>query len=331
MRGKRSKQYRKLMEQFSQTFGFREPYQILVDAEMVQDATRFKMDLAAGLQRTVHGKVKPMITQCEIRKLYAQKAQPGGNDAIDLAKGFERRRCGHHPDQYPEPLETMECMRSVVDPKSTGQNKNRYVVASQSQAVRRMLRGIKGVPLIYIKRSVMILEPMADESVELRQREERGKFRADLKPTLGKRKRGEESGGTTTATTPTALAAAAATTTSTKRNGAAEGKREDHDDDEEEEKEHGAAAAALLKKAKKQRGVKGVNPLSMLKKKRKTAQDAPKKKAKSAPTEAEETAAGPAKRKRKKKVKPEGGAAASASGDGEASSGPSKTPAGEES
>lgn len=29
MRGKRSKQYRKLMEQFSMTFGFREPYQVL--------------------------------------------------------------------------------------------------------------------------------------------------------------------------------------------------------------------------------------------------------------------------------------------------------------
>ncbi|TQS33968.1 hypothetical protein Golomagni_05669 [Golovinomyces magnicellulatus] len=59
MRGKRSKQYRKLMEQFSMTFGFREPYQILVDAEMVHDASRFKMDLAASLQRTVHGQAKP--------------------------------------------------------------------------------------------------------------------------------------------------------------------------------------------------------------------------------------------------------------------------------
>lgn len=29
MRGKRSKQYRKLMEQFSMSFGFREPYQVL--------------------------------------------------------------------------------------------------------------------------------------------------------------------------------------------------------------------------------------------------------------------------------------------------------------
>lgn len=29
MRGKRSKQYRKLMDQYAMTFGFREPYQVL--------------------------------------------------------------------------------------------------------------------------------------------------------------------------------------------------------------------------------------------------------------------------------------------------------------
>ena len=63
------------MDQFSMTFGFREPYQVLgkfpfarvsipslqlpVDAEMVKDSSRFKMDLEPALSRTVHGKVKP--------------------------------------------------------------------------------------------------------------------------------------------------------------------------------------------------------------------------------------------------------------------------------
>lgn len=107
-----------------------------------------------------------------------------------MAKTFERRRCGHHPDEYPEPLSTNECMASVVDPKQNGENKHRYVVASQAQDVRRMLRGVRAVPLIYIKRSVMILEPMADDAVQVRAREERAKFRAELKqPQLGKRKR----------------------------------------------------------------------------------------------------------------------------------------------
>ncbi|KAL7909457.1 Fcf1 domain-containing protein [Trichoderma velutinum] len=273
MRGKRSKQYRKLMEQFSMTFGFREPYQILVDAEMIKDANRCTMDLEARLQGTVHGKVKPLITQCEIRKLYAEKDQPGVNAAIELAKTFERRRCGHHPNEYPKPLETMECMRSVVDPKSTGENKHRYVVASQSLDVRRMLRGIRGVPLIYIKRSVMILEPMADESVQIREREEKRKFRAELKKnTLGKRKREEKEEN---------------------------GDDGSESDDDEVKQSKGEPDSTSEKKAKKNRGTKGANPLSMKKKK---PQQPPKKEA---GKNAEAVSDAPAKRKRRKKTKSE--------------------------
>ena len=61
MRGKRSKQYRKLMHQYGLTFGFREPYQVLVDAEIIRDSERFKMDLVKGLERTLHGQVKPSM------------------------------------------------------------------------------------------------------------------------------------------------------------------------------------------------------------------------------------------------------------------------------
>lgn len=59
MRGKRSKQYRKLMTQYAQIWGFREPYQCIIDAEMVADCHNFKYDLLAGLERTLHGKIKP--------------------------------------------------------------------------------------------------------------------------------------------------------------------------------------------------------------------------------------------------------------------------------
>lgn len=185
-----------------------------------------------------------MITQCEIRKLYLRKDEPGVKDAIDLAKTMERRRCGHHPDEFPEPLPTIECLQSVVDPKGSGKNKHRYVVASQGQDVRRMLRGVRGVPLIYIKRSVMILEPMADESAQQRAREERMKFRAEIKNALGKRKR-----------------------------------EADDDDDESDEEaapktdqepaETPKGTQEQKKKAKKRRGPKGPNPLAVKKAKNK--------------------------------------------------------------
>jgi len=61
MRGKRSKQYRKLMHQYELSFNFRVPYQVLVDADMIKDTFRFKMNLPLFLERTLHGQVKPSM------------------------------------------------------------------------------------------------------------------------------------------------------------------------------------------------------------------------------------------------------------------------------
>jgi hypothetical protein len=61
MRGKRSKQYRKLMQQYAMGFGFREPYQVIVTSDIIEDAARFQMDLTGGLSRTLHGEIKPCM------------------------------------------------------------------------------------------------------------------------------------------------------------------------------------------------------------------------------------------------------------------------------
>ncbi|KAK0257465.1 hypothetical protein LTS09_007512 [Friedmanniomyces endolithicus] len=201
MRAKRSKQYRKLMQQYAMSFGFREPYQVLVDAEIIQAAARFKMKLGVLLAGALHGEIKPMITQCCIRHLYDAPATTDQERRekegwIEVAKQAERRRCGHH--ELDVPLTTLECLTSVVDPKGSGKNRNCYVVATQDQEVRQSMRRVAGVPLMYVNRSVMILEPMASKSEKLREMEERGKLKAGLisrRPTGpgGKRKReGEE-------------------------------------------------------------------------------------------------------------------------------------------
>lgn len=156
------------------------------------------------------------------------------NPLIDEAKDYERRRCGHHPDDHPTPLTAKDCLASVVDPKSSGTNKHRYVVASQEQEVRRHMRGVLGVPLIYINRSVMIMEPMAEGTAGSREKEERIKFRAGLK-----RKRGAGDEG-----------------------------RDERPDVNDVE------AAAASKPKKKAKGPKGPNPLSVKKPKKKQGGDA---------------------------------------------------------
>ncbi|KAL1748903.1 Fcf1-domain-containing protein [Schizophyllum fasciatum] len=159
MRQKRAKSYRKLMSLYHINFGFRQPYQVLVDADMCKAAIDNKMDLHKQLETVLQGDIKPMITQCCIHALYLEgkAVQP----AVDLAKTFERRKCNHR-----EAIASDDCLAAVIGPT----NKHRYAVATQSQPLRVKLRAIPAVPLVHINRAVMILEPPSDATLREKER-----------------------------------------------------------------------------------------------------------------------------------------------------------------
>jgi len=139
---------------FSTSFGFRQPYQVLVDSIMCETAVSSKMDFDTQMQSVLVGSVKLMITQCCIHELYlkGKSYQP----AVDLAKSFERRKCNHK-----EAIPGDECIAAVVGES----NKHRYVVATQSQPLRVSLRAVPGVPIVHVNRAVMILEPASDATL----------------------------------------------------------------------------------------------------------------------------------------------------------------------
>ncbi|KAF1840575.1 rRNA-processing protein UTP23 [Cucurbitaria berberidis CBS 394.84] len=276
MKLKRAKAYKKLLHQYELNFGFREPYQVLVDWQILQDAYNFKIDLIARLEKILGGQVKPMITTCDMRHLYA--AKPKNETLILQAKEYERRRCNHQ--DLDEPLSTLECLSSVVDPKDSKTNKHRYVVASNDISVRAHMRSVAGVPLIYITKSVVLMEPMANASEEQREREEKSKFKQGLK---GQRK--PDAGP----------------------------KRKRNDEEEGQSIAGGATGDARPSKQKREKGPKGPNPLSVRKStKEKSAPEASaSKKANDAqPSTADATnthdAEASGARKRKRKHKPKG-------------------------
>ncbi|KAF2001171.1 hypothetical protein P154DRAFT_490526 [Amniculicola lignicola CBS 123094] len=296
MRGKRAKAYRKLMHQYHVNFNFREPYQVLLDSAILQDAARYKIDLIGRLAKMLDGEVKPMITTCDMRHLYG--AEPKDERLILQAKGYERRRCNHQ--DLDEPLSSLECLSDVVDPKSSLTNKHRYVVASQDPRVRAHMRKIAGVPLIYISKSVVILEPMGTATEKLREREEKAKFKAGLK-------------GRRSANVPNV----------------GQKRKRDEDDDTTHDQGGGSIAEQSTGNArprKIRKGPKAPNPLSM-KKAKKAPQDEPKKARRTEdeashipPADSEPSNPGgePAKRKRKRKHKPKadgGGTEAQTEGD----------------
>ncbi|PWN38280.1 uncharacterized protein FA14DRAFT_117016 [Meira miltonrushii] len=154
MRQKRAKTYRKLLASYIRTFGLRPPLQILIDSEMAISMASMKFQPEEFNKSAAY--VKPMITQCCINELYkAQKeGQPQAN-AVELAKGWERRFCNHK-----DPIPGDRCLRQVIGET----NKHRYCLAANSVALRNAIRHtVAGVPIAHVNdHKVMVMEPMSD-------------------------------------------------------------------------------------------------------------------------------------------------------------------------
>ncbi|KDE03329.1 hypothetical protein MVLG_06172 [Microbotryum lychnidis-dioicae p1A1 Lamole] len=155
MRQKRVKSYRKVMQMYQSSFKFREPYQLLVDAEFVNAIVAQKLDLQARLMDVLQGTLKPMITQCCMQVLY--DLGPSGQPSVNLAKEFERRKCNHLKARPAE-----QCLTAMAGKD----NPHRYVIATQSLTLRKHLRTVPGLPIVYLNRSVVLLESPSDQTMK---------------------------------------------------------------------------------------------------------------------------------------------------------------------
>ncbi|KAH8700697.1 putative rRNA processing protein [Talaromyces proteolyticus] len=233
MRAKRSKKYRKLMHQYEMTFGFHEPYQVLVDSNFLRAVHQFKMDLIPALERTLQGKVKPLLSKCSLAAIMAaQPINPRTNNPfrpqhLPPPTVLPLRHCSHNEDDTP--IDEVECLLSLLCPNTeTMRNKEHYTLATaepvalahdeldsndakkrrraeaafnerneKSSALRSGARSIPGVPIVYVKRSVMVLEPLSIPSERVRIGVEKGKFKTGVQAALDvvsnlKRKRDDE-------------------------------------------------------------------------------------------------------------------------------------------
>ncbi|CAG8755744.1 18437_t:CDS:2, partial [Racocetra fulgida] len=89
-------------------------------------------------------------------------------------KQFERRRCPHR-----KPVSSAECLASIIGInklivlahthsylREGNDNPHNYCVATQNETLRQQFRVIAGVPLLYINRTVLIVEPPSGATLE---------------------------------------------------------------------------------------------------------------------------------------------------------------------
>lgn len=219
MRAKRSKKYRKIMSQYIQAFSFRAPYQVLLDSNFLRTCHSFHMPLQKYLENTLHDPCRLYITQCTLAKMMedfqkhkektGDKRKGGRPEFLPPPTEVPLRYCKHKDEEGKEMgvLDENRCLLDLLGGQVKGnemvKNKQHYILAtaeaSESETrrkghveLRERARMVPGVPIVYVKRSVMILEELSGASEAVRRGEERAKFREGLAlPNVRKRKRGE--------------------------------------------------------------------------------------------------------------------------------------------
>ena len=124
------------------------PYQVILDTNFINFSISNKLDPIRAAMDCLYAKVEPIITDCVMAEL--EKLGRKYRLALRLAKDkrFKRLSCDHK-GTYAD-----DCIVSRVMAHKC------YIVATQDKDLKRRIRKIPGVPIMYISRHKYNIERM---------------------------------------------------------------------------------------------------------------------------------------------------------------------------
>ncbi|RWS21536.1 rRNA-processing protein UTP23-like protein [Leptotrombidium deliense] len=148
MKIKRYKKVNKHLAFYRNTFGFRKPYQILLDATFCQMALKYKVNIKEQLPKYLADETKLFTTVCVVNE--TEKLGAAVYGAMVILKQFNVRKCGHEKN----PIDASQCLHSMVQ----NNNCDHYFIATQDPELSQQIRDLSCVPLLYIKCNAINLE-----------------------------------------------------------------------------------------------------------------------------------------------------------------------------
>lgn len=133
MRVKTTKTTKKILKKLESEFGFRKPYQILIDKEFLNQIDRQKKTLV-DFEKFLFSTPKFFIPECDYRQ-------------GEFSKQVELRGCGDH-------TLPADCFRFILK----GKNKEHYICGVKNKEALKYVEGCKNVPLLKIVKSKIFLD-----------------------------------------------------------------------------------------------------------------------------------------------------------------------------
>jgi len=136
------------MSLYKNNFGFREPYQVLLDGTFCQVALDHKVNIQDQLPKYLGGQCKLLTTACVIEE--TRRLGKPLHGAHLVVSQFPIHDCGHE-----KPISGSKCLSSfIIDNK----NKDHYLVATQDHQLRLKISKYAICPLIKLANNTLVLE-----------------------------------------------------------------------------------------------------------------------------------------------------------------------------
>lgn len=168
MRYLRAKSIRKALRQFHFLCGIKPPYKVLLDGNFIAMCVQMKVDVRERVPKFLQ--VKPHECELFVPRAALEELKMLGEttkEAYELAQSFKVAEAYDQPEA--DAVDVSKVVQSIIGDK----NDRKFVVCTQEVELRKALRLVPGVPLIYLNRSVLVFEEISRATLAIVRQEEK--------------------------------------------------------------------------------------------------------------------------------------------------------------
>ncbi|CAA7391031.1 unnamed protein product [Spirodela intermedia] len=183
MRVKKQKRNRKVVKFFSACFGFREPFKVLCDGTFIHHLLLHGLVPADdALAKLLGARVTLFSSRCITAEL--RSLGDSHMESLEASQQLIAASCDHE-----KRVNAAACVESII---AEGNGKH-FFVATQDIELRRKLREIRGVPVIYgLKNSLFIEQPSMTQREFVKLSEEERLHASESEIRILKKKEGKD-------------------------------------------------------------------------------------------------------------------------------------------
>lgn len=156
----KNKWTKKTINFYRYVFKFNPPFKIIIDGNFISISLKKKFDIKTSLEKFLNEKVRLIIPSCIFKELQLIEDKIPG--ILKLISQYKIEECNHNQ------IDPITCIRNYIGKK----NHDKYFVATQDDFLRKQLRKIPGVPLIFFDQNMLLIDKLSPSSLEASEKRE---------------------------------------------------------------------------------------------------------------------------------------------------------------